>query len=319
MKHIYAASCPIFRLFLPVFDLAISVHLPQYFRCEGGLRMARILIAQFEQQPSIQMAAMFIREHHAVVVCPPDQPVLKQVQQDNLGYDLVVLDISMNPEAALKLVKQLRQFRIQHGPRPKVLCVSQVLRPARFKFELEQEGARLSMYVNMSIIIEEAEFMLLQLARLVSRGPRITIIHRFGQIGLGCHSGEEVAAVYLEDQEEPLPLQLVLRLLLDYLGRHRHIPLSATQIATGISTERFYTEHGGNSGVISRRKVTRSAIKTYMTRCRAALNDPLERTSLGLSPREVLVSRETMGNEARYQLRADVEWVHIDDLEIQED
>jgi hypothetical protein len=168
-------------------------------------------------------------------------------------------------------------------------------------------------------IIKRANVMLLELAQLLTKGPRLTIVHRFGQIGLGCHSGEEVAAVYLETEKIPLPLQLVLRLLFQYLATHRHMPQSAAQIAAGMNADRFYNEHGMNSGVCSRRHISRSAVREYVKRARAALQIGFDQSSLGLDPYQVLASVSTMGNETRYQLRASVEWVHIDDLLVDEE
>ena len=64
----------------------------------------------------------------------------------------------------------------------------------------------------------------------------------------------------------------------------------------------FYVRHGLNSGVLSRRKISRSAVKEYVKRIRQALSRPLHEMSLALKPTEVLVSASTVGNETQYRL-----------------
>jgi hypothetical protein len=172
------------------------------------------------------------------------------------------------------------------------------------------------MSIELRSIIEKAKLLLLELNHVTQKGPHFRIVHRFGRTGMGCYAGEEVVAVYLIDgsNEIMLPLSLALRLLLDYLAHHRHIPQSATQIAAGMRVDLFYRKHGLNSGNSLRRNISRTAVKEYIKRIRAALNIALRKTALAIDPHRVLASCETMSNEVHYHLRASVEWVHIDDL-----
>jgi len=66
--------------------------------------------------------------------------------------------------------------------------------------------------------------------------------------GMECHTGEEVTAVCLvhRGREILVPLTLALRLLFDYLARHRHIPQSAAQAVAGMRATCFYVNHGAN-------------------------------------------------------------------------
>jgi hypothetical protein len=172
------------------------------------------------------------------------------------------------------------------------------------------------MSIELRRVIEKAQFLLLELNHVAQKGPYFQIVHRFGRTGMGCYAGEEVVAVYLIDgsNEIMLPLSLALRLLFDYLGRQRHIPQSASQIAAGIRVDLFYCKHGLNSGRLLRRNISRTAVKEYIKRIRTALNIALRKTALAIDPDRVLASCETMSNEVHYHLRASVEWVHIDDL-----
>jgi hypothetical protein len=70
-------------------------------------------------------------------------------------------------------------------------------------------------------------------------------------------------------------------------------------------------KHGMNSGVPSKRKISRSAIKEYVKRIRGALALAFREAGLHVDPKRVLVSKATMGNEIHYQLRARIEWAHL--------
>jgi len=168
---------------------------------------------------------------------------------------------------------------------------------------------------DLRSVARASETLLLELRDVRQNGPLIRIVHRFHKPGTGCMAGEEIWAVLLvfRKRESPLNLSLALRLLLDYLGRTRHIPQSATQIAAGLSRTEFYRKHGLNAGTVASRKFSRSVIKEYIKRIRQALSLALRETTVGLDSERVLVSRPTVGNEALYQLRARVEWVHVDE------
>lgn len=73
----------------------------------------------------------------------------------------------------------------------------------------------------------------------------------------------------------------------------------------------FYVKHGMNSGIPSRRKISRSAVKEYVKRIRKAFGLSFRDIGLDLDPKRVLVSKTTVGNEIHYQLRARIEWVHL--------
>ena len=131
--------------------------------------------------------------------------------------------------------------------------------------------------------------------------------------GTLCRSGEEIWGISLgwRERETPLPLSLALRQVLNYLAETRHVPQNASQIAAGMRRSAFYIRHGMNSGMPSRRKISRSAVKEYVKRIRQALALAFCAVGLHLDPNRVLVSKTTLGNEIHYQLRARIEWVHL--------
>ena len=174
---------------------------------------------------------------------------------------------------------------------------------------------------DMRPVARDAELLLLELSDLVQAGPQIQIVHRFHRIETECQAGEEVWAAYLifRGRQIHLPLSLAVRLVLDYLARTRHVPQSGSHTAAGMRASLFYRRHGMNSGEISRRKVSRSAIKEYVKRIRKALDIAFREAGLPLDSRRVLISKETVSNETHYQLRARVEWVHIDTESLKDD
>jgi hypothetical protein len=169
------------------------------------------------------------------------------------------------------------------------------------------------MYADLRCVAEQVEVLLADLVELAQNGPRLRITHRFHVAGTLCRSGEEIWAISLicRGRETAVPLTLALRQVMNYLAGTRHIPQSASQIAAGMRRSEFYARHGMNSGVPSRRKISRSAIKEYAKRIRRALALAFSEAALHLDPSRVLLSKATMGNEIHYQLRATIEWVHL--------
>ncbi len=169
------------------------------------------------------------------------------------------------------------------------------------------------MWNDMRPVARNAELLLMELSDLVQAGPQIQIVHRFHRPETECQEGEEVWAAYLifRSRQIHLPLSLAVRLVLDYLARTRHVPQNASQITAGMRASVFYHRHGMNSGGISRRKISRSAIKEYVKRIRKALDIAFREAGLPLDSKRTLISKETVGNETHYQLLARVEWVHV--------
>jgi hypothetical protein len=175
------------------------------------------------------------------------------------------------------------------------------------------KGREWFMSADLLSIAERAEVLLAELVGLSQRGPLLRIAHRFQRLGTECQAGEEIWAISVVNRgrEALLPLGLALRLVVNYLAETRHIPQSATQIAAGMRRSAFYVKHGMNSGILSKRKISRSAVKEYVKRIRKAFGISFREVALALDPKRVLVSKTTVGNEIHYQLRARIEWVHL--------
>jgi hypothetical protein len=151
---------------------------------------------------------------------------------------------------------------------------------------------------------------------LRSVGPRLTIWHRFQEPGIiGCSPGEEIFLISLPSPRGhvPIKLSLSLKILIDYLARHRHVPQSASQIEAGIRADVFSIRHGCNAmpnGGRTRR-ICRSAVRVYVERFRGALSAASGEIGQMLDPKSVLLSEATDGNEVLYRLKASVQWCHL--------
>ncbi len=172
------------------------------------------------------------------------------------------------------------------------------------------------MSVDLRPVLYKAEALLLEQSLLATAGPQFRVLHRFNIAGTLCQAGEEVFAVFLlhRGQEILVRLPLALRLLFDYLGHHRHLGQSSSQIAAGIRASSFYRNHGMNSGEPSRRLISRSAVKEYVLRIRRALEVAIRDTDGSFNSCQILVSEQCEGNEVLYRLRATVQWLHTEEI-----
>lgn len=173
-----------------------------------------------------------------------------------------------------------------------------------------------SMNIDNSELSREIDFTLAERRSLLARGPLFKILHRFRPRGTICVPGEEILAVYFahRGREYHLRLPLSLRMLFDYFARHSRMPQSASQVAVGIQTEEFYKQHAGNTNSHSTftKCISRSYVKVLVRRLREAFSVAFEEAGWSRDPKLVLVSRQTVGNEISYHLKARCEWFHFD-------
>jgi len=165
-------------------------------------------------------------------------------------------------------------------------------------------------------ILRGLDLMKAERARLLARGPRFVIIHRFWQPETICTPGEAIADVRLIHRTRMSSLAVSTRplLLFDYLARHMRLPQSASQIVAGISVDPFCQEHGRYADIheVLNKKLSRNAIKQQIVRLRAALQSAFRSAGLNIDPDRVLTAEKIAGTEVRYGLRASVEWRHME-------
>jgi DNA-binding response OmpR family regulator len=104
--------------------------------------MAKILLANFDEQAGISLAAFLRNEHHDVYVALEDQAFSQLLGRYGTATDLVILDVSSRKKHSYDLLAQIASRRVQHGPRPMILCISRVYRGPQFELDLERKGAR---------------------------------------------------------------------------------------------------------------------------------------------------------------------------------
>jgi hypothetical protein len=165
-------------------------------------------------------------------------------------------------------------------------------------------------------VAENVELLLFELRTLRAGRSRFCITHRFKVPGVDCAPGEEVAAVNLMCRGKEFPLRLgeALILLFDYLARHSHLAQTASQIVAGMRVDPFYQRHATNAvpHAPQSRKISRSSMKVYIERLRAALGRTFREAQIPLDPYAVLVSEETSSNQVGYRIKATFEWLHIE-------
>jgi hypothetical protein len=163
-------------------------------------------------------------------------------------------------------------------------------------------------------VLHKVDLMVEEMTQLAAIGPQFLILHRLWQLETLCKAGEEVATVCLIHRGRLISLRfsLALRMLFDYLARHRHLAQSASQIAVGMTADPFCQLHGANSGAKAdlTKRVSRAAVKQQIMRLRVGLSGAFREGGLMLDPTRVIVSETTLTNEVRYRLRVAVSWQH---------
>jgi hypothetical protein len=167
---------------------------------------------------------------------------------------------------------------------------------------------------DLDLALFEYDLANLQIAMAERGMVRLVIVHRYAELPGGCTPGEEIQLVCLVSAGLSYPVRLSTPhlILFDYLSRHRNIPQTAAQIATGLNTELFYVHHGSNARGhrAVRSRTSRTAVRKQVERIRKALAESLADAHLALDPTDILRSEPTSSNERRYSVHANVVWEH---------
>jgi len=184
------------------------------------------------------------------------------------------------------------------------------------RFGLSEWGRAMSQRNNLSGVLYKVDLLIAEIKALRTAGPHFRIVHRFRMPETYCLPGEEIAAVYLihRGREYHLRLSLALRILFNFLACHSRLPHSARQIEMGIRADDFYRQHGANATgrATATRGISRSIVRVYVKRLHRALALAFQEAKINLDPRQVVVSRATVGNEVSISLKASCDWLHID-------
>lgn len=104
--------------------------------------MAKILLANFDEEAGVRLTVFLRNEHHEVRLAFENESFSQMLQRCGPAIDLLILDVSRRERYASGLLAQIASHRIQYGPRPMLLCISRAYRGAQFELDLEQKGAR---------------------------------------------------------------------------------------------------------------------------------------------------------------------------------
>jgi hypothetical protein len=168
---------------------------------------------------------------------------------------------------------------------------------------------------NFTPILQKIDLVIAEQAQISASGPHFVIVSQCSCQKSERALQEEVGDILLlhHGRRFSLPLSRRLGVLFDYLGRHRHLAQSATQIAIGMSVDASCRRGGERPGTRGGSRITasRTAVKQQILRLRQALSHTFDEAALTLEATRVLVSQETVTNEVRYRLKARIDWVSM--------
>ncbi|HEY6770119.1 MAG TPA: hypothetical protein VI386_35710 [Candidatus Sulfotelmatobacter sp.] len=228
------------------------------------------------------------------------------------AVDIVLLDISTSSHEILRdAVCKLDAAIGIYSLRPRLLCFSTVHRNPQVALGLEKCGARFARVASPAMLFESVELLMAEMDELQRNGPRFHIVHRFSE-GI-CAPGEEISAVLLECAGDffQLPLGLTERFVFDFVAQRR-LAVDSLQIVSGLSGDRFYSQHAANSGRKQVNKVRLPTIKVSAQRIRDGMRSVFDKAKIGFDPYQVLRSCLAEGtNRVLYKLCARVSWRHL--------
>jgi len=105
--------------------------------------MATIFLANFGEENGGRLAAFLRAQRHETYMARDEHSFVEMKRRSGLSPDLVIMDASAHEDRVRRLANELGKYRIQHGPKPMILCISRVYRGPRFEIELERKGIRL--------------------------------------------------------------------------------------------------------------------------------------------------------------------------------
>jgi hypothetical protein len=105
--------------------------------------MAQILLMNFDEEPTLRLAAFLRAETHEVLIALPTQSYFGWVRGHGEDADLVIIDVSHREKFFWPLLEDISIYRSEQGENPVVLCISRIYRGPRFELDIERKGARL--------------------------------------------------------------------------------------------------------------------------------------------------------------------------------
>jgi hypothetical protein len=241
---------------------------------------------------------------------PLCRPISLNVRTLLAAVDVVLLDLTTSSHDVLETIRDLVSVIGICMPRPRLLCFSSAHRNPHFVLGVQKSGARYVRISSPEMLLEAVDLLVAEIHEPERNGPCFQIVHRFSQ-GI-CAPGEEISAVLLERAGDffQLPLGLTERFVFDFVAQRR-LAVDSLQIVSGLSGDRFYSQHAANSGHKQVNKVRRPTIKVSAQRIRDGMSSAFDEARVGFDPYDVLRSCLAEGtNRVLYKLCAQVRWQH---------
>lgn len=273
---------------------------------------ARVVICGDPDKAGSLLEAIQAQGHQAVCQKIPHQ-FSSNVRCLLSNSDIVLVDVTSASSGILKSIEQLHAANAAFNVGPRLLCFSTAHRNPHFVMAAKKWGAQYVRVDGVEMLCEAVNLLYAEIKELERKGPCFEILHRFSQGS--CAPGEEIAGVFLVNNEIPLqlPLGLAQRFVFEFLAQHRRIALDAQQILSGLLGDWFYRDHAANSGQRQLKKIRRPAVKVVMQRIREAMHSTFNHAGVNLDAYSVLRSYPVEGSKrVLYKLIAHVRWRHLD-------
>jgi hypothetical protein len=227
------------------------------------------------------------------------------------AVDIVLLDLTTSSHDVLETIRDLISAIGICTARPRLLCFSLAHRNPQFVLGAQKCGARYVRISNPEMLVEAIDLLVAEIREQERSGPCFHIVHRFSQ-GI-CAPGEEISAVLLESAGDffQLALGLTERFVFDFVAQRR-LAVDSLQIVSGLSGDRFYSQHAANSGHKQINRVRRPTIKVSAQRIRDGMSSAFGEAKVEFDPYQILRSCVAEGtNRVLYKLCAQIRWQHI--------
>ncbi len=259
---------------------------------------------------SVAAPEAFRAQGNDVVLANISSPIPVRVRTLLSTVDIVLLDITEGGNNTVNIIHELNAAIGICSFRPRLLCFSSAHRNPQFVLGVQKSGARYVRVSSPEMVLEAIDLLIAEINELEKNGPRFRIVHRYSQ-GI-CAPGEEISAVLFEyaERQFQLPLGLTERFVFDFIAQRR-LAVDSLQIVSGLTGDRFYSQHAANSGCKQIRKIRRPTIKVSAQRIRDAMGSTFIRAKTGFDPYRVLRSCFAEGtNRVLYKLCSQVHWQH---------
>jgi hypothetical protein len=284
------------------------------FMAETAFRVfAPAAILVLDSTGASELLVEALQSHgHSVACTKRGHLVSEDVRRALSGTDIVLLDVT---NASSEIVTRIEQFHAVTSAcnvGPRLLCFSTAHRNPHFVMAVKKWEAQYVRVDGMGMLCEAINLLSTEIKELARTRPCFEIVHKFSQ-GI-CAAGEEIESCFLQSSEGllQLPLGLTQRLMFDFFGQHRQVALDARQIASRMSGDWFFRDHGANSGHRQLKRIRPPAVKVNVQRLRDAMAYVFTKAHMHIDPYQVLRSYPAEGSKrVLYKLVADVRWRHI--------